>query len=216
MEPTRRQESDTRVLEPSRSYFLWIDGVGGYLILSSHRVTIGQANAESMPDIAVLADISRQHATLQRDAEGYCLEAHRRVLVNGQQVDRGILVSGDRLTLGGVCQFAFTLPAPLSTSARLEPVSGHRLLEPVRAVLLMAETLVLGPGPASHVMIEEAPAPLILYRQGAGLALKYPGEFQVEGKAYRDRAPLEPGRIATADGVSLSLEEASRTPPPRA
>ena len=46
-------------------YVLWIDGVGGYLICLSHRVTLGQAGANPSPDIAILADVSRHHATIE-------------------------------------------------------------------------------------------------------------------------------------------------------
>lgn len=215
MGTTCRPQADTRPTSPSRSYLLWIDGVGGYLVLPGHRVSLGQVNGEAMPDIAVLADISRHHVTMQRDSEGYFLQAHRPVRVNGQPVEQCFLASGDRLTLGTTCQFAFSLPAPLSTSARLEPVSGHRLLQPVRAVLLMADTLILGPQPAAHVLVEEAPVPLILFRQGDGLALRCPGEFQIDGCVHRDRAPLEPGRIVVTHGVSFSLEETPRKEPAR-
>src|ERR1700730_3640884 len=48
-----------RSLEPASQYLLWIDGVGGFLVCLSHRVTLGQANPESIVDIPLLADISR-------------------------------------------------------------------------------------------------------------------------------------------------------------
>ena len=38
---------------------LWIDGVGGYLLCLSHRVTLGQSLSESPVDIALIADVSR-------------------------------------------------------------------------------------------------------------------------------------------------------------
>src|SRR5205085_2531714 len=74
-----------RTLEPPSQYLLWIDGVGGFLVCLSHRVTLGQANPESVVDIPLLADVSRHHATIQRDPEGCFLEAIRKVQVNGQQ-----------------------------------------------------------------------------------------------------------------------------------
>ena len=64
-----------RTLEPPSQYLLWIDGVGGFLVCLSHRVTLGQANPESAVDIPLLADVSRHHATIQRDPEGCFLEA---------------------------------------------------------------------------------------------------------------------------------------------
>src|SRR4051812_23079890 len=102
---------------PPSEYFLWIDGVGGYLICLKPRVTLGQAAPEQAPDLAILAAVARHHATLQRDAEGYVLEAVRKTSVNGQAAEKIFLRSGDRLTLGAACQLLFVQPVPLSASA---------------------------------------------------------------------------------------------------
>jgi len=73
------------------------------------------------------------------------VESIRPLQVNGQTVTKATLVPGDRVTLGAACQFRFLLPVPVSTSALLQLVSGHRLPVSVDGILLMAETLVLGP-----------------------------------------------------------------------
>src|SRR5688572_30548644 len=106
-------------------------------------------------DIALLADVSRHHATIQRDTEGYFLEAVRSVQINGQPSDKTLLRSGDRITLGSSCQLQFWQPVPVSTSARVDMVSGHRFAEPVQAVLLMADTLVIGPTSQAHVQVPD-------------------------------------------------------------
>src|SRR5438876_748117 len=117
-------------MEPSR-FLLWIDGVGGYLVCPKPRVTLGQPGGEPAPDLAILADVSRHHATIQRDSEGYFLEAIRKLALNGQPAEKAFLRSGDRLTLGSACQLVFTQPVPFSVSARLELVSGQRWQFPV-------------------------------------------------------------------------------------
>src|SRR5512145_2091838 len=124
-------------------HLLWIDGVGGFLVCPAPRITLGHASARPAPDMPLLADVSRLHAALQRDAEGYALEAFRPVQVNGRDCERATLRSGDRITLGASCQLMFWQPLPVSASARLDVASGHRLTFPVSSVLLMAETLVL-------------------------------------------------------------------------
>jgi hypothetical protein len=187
---------------------LWIDGVGGYLVCLNPRVTLGQGGPDGAPDLAILAAISRHHATVQRDAEGYFLEAVRKVALNGQSVERAFLRSGDRLTLGTACQLMFSQPVPISASARLDLVSGQRWLYPVNGVLLMAETLVFGPGPQSHVVIEELKQPLILFRPKDGLAVRYGGNLVISGQPYKDRGPLAPGAQVTADALSFALESA--------
>src|SRR5262249_47545035 len=45
-----------------RRFLLWVDGVGGYLVCLSNRVTFGQATAEGPVDVPLFADVSRLHA----------------------------------------------------------------------------------------------------------------------------------------------------------
>lgn len=191
-------------------YALWIDGVGGYLVCLSHRVTIGQSLADTPVDIALTADVSRHHATIQRDTEGYFLEAVRKVQINGQKIDKALLRSSDRITLGSSCQLQFWQPAPVSTSARLDMVSGHRFAEPVQAVLLMADTLVIGPSAQSHVQVPDMTQALVLFRNKSGLAARWPGSMLIGGKTYQERGPLEPGSALTTEQISLALERVGR------
>jgi hypothetical protein len=195
---------ETWIHEPPSQYLLWVDGVGGFLVCLGRRVTVGQAGGRERPDIGVLADISRHHATIQRDAEGYYLEAVRKVTINGHQAEKAFLHSGDRLTLGVSCQFLFTQPVPVSSSARLEPVS-HRLVQPAGVVLLMADTLVLGRGQA-HVVIDDLEKPIILHRNQAGLAIRHDGPMSINGHTFEGRGPLEAGAKVKTEKLALALE----------
>ena len=187
-------------------YYLWIDGVGGYLVCLANTVTIGQATPESGVDIPVFADISRHHATLTRDPEGYSLHAVRSVLVNDRQVDRALVQSGDRVTLGKSCQFLFRQPVAVSASAVLELVSGHRLRVAVDAVLMMAESLVLGPGPQAHIVVPELRQPLVLFRGRDGLGIHGSAKMVIGGRPCRDRGHIEPGATVSGEDFSLGLE----------
>src|SRR6185437_5329446 len=141
-----------------RRFLLWVDGVAGYLVCTGTRVTFGQAVLEGGPvDVPLFADVSRVHADISRDGEGYLVESGkaapvngrevtRTVLVNGKDVGRSVLAPGDRVTLGSACQFLFPRPVTVSATARLELTSGHRLMLPVEGVLLMANEVILGPG----------------------------------------------------------------------
>lgn len=198
--------SATWIAGPTSQYVLWIDGVGGYLLCLSNRVSLGQPADQKQADLPIVADLSRQHATIHREAEGYFLEAARKTQVNGQTVEKTWLRSGDRVTLGRACQLRFTQPAPVSASARLDLESGHRWLRPVEAVLLMAETVVLGPGSQSHVVIADLPQPIIFYRAKDGLAVRYAGDLAINGQACRQRGDLPLGARIQADDWSMTLE----------
>jgi tetratricopeptide (TPR) repeat protein len=194
---------------PSR-FWLWIDGVGGYLICLRNRVSFGQASPDNYADVPFYADLSRQHAVLTRDTEGYCLEALKPVQVNGKDVSKALLQPGDRVTLGNSCQFQFRQPVPVSTSARLDLVSGHRLRQPVDAVLLMADTLILGPGSQVHVAMPDLKQPLIFYRHKDGLGVRHVGNLLINGQPVRERGLLGPGANVAGDDFALALEAVGR------
>lgn len=192
--------------EAGRRFMLWIDGVGGYLICLGNRVTIGQASATASVDIALVADVSRLHAALSRDSEGYLLEALRPVSVNGQPSEKTLLQSGDRVTLGSCCQLRFSQPVPVSTTAQLEVTSGHRLPLAVAKVFLMADTLVLGPGPQAHVIMPDLRQSVVLFRNRDGLGVRYPGDLVVDGVPCRERGVLGGNSRVAGDDFAFAVE----------
>lgn len=188
-------------------FLLWIDGVGGYLVCLGTRLTFGQAQPDARVDVPLVADVSRLHAGLVRDAEGYVIEAMRPILVNGASTTRALLQSGDQVTLGTTCRFLFRLPVAGSTSARLDLVSGHRLPTAVDGVLLMAETLVLGPGQA-HVAVPGLSEPVILFRHRDGLGMRHGGTLAVNGQPSSGRTILPGHAVIAGDEVSFAIDPA--------
>jgi tetratricopeptide (TPR) repeat protein len=189
-------------------FLLWIDGVGGYLVCLGARLTFGQAALDAHVDVPLVADVSRLHATLTRDSEGYLLEAVRPIQVNGQSATRALLQAGDRVTLGTSCQFLFRLPVPGSTTARLDLVSGHRLPLAVDGVLLLAETLVLGGEAPSHVTVPELKEPVVLFRNKDGLGVRHKGKLWVDGQESGGRSLLGPQATVTGDDFAFAIEPA--------
>ncbi|MFO0810625.1 MAG: hypothetical protein U0746_18515 [Gemmataceae bacterium] len=194
---------------PPKRFLLWIDGVGGYLVCLGNRISFG-AVAEANVDVPLLADLSRLHATLSRDGEGYVIESTRPLQVNGRSADKVALTPGDRVTLGSACQFLFQVPVPVSTSARLELVSGHRLPLSVDGILLMAETLVMGDGPQAHIVVPGLETNIVFYRTKDGVGVRYPGEFRVNGEPRTDRDALPPFAAVSGKEISFALEPATR------
>jgi len=202
-----RKKRDDVVCEglPGR-FLLWIDGVGGYLVCLGNRITFGHATADSHIDVPLVADVSRLHASLSRDAEGYVLEAVKPIQVNGQTTTRALLRPLDRVTLGTSCQFQFQQPAPVSATARLDLVSGHRLSLTVDGILLMADTLVLGTGPQVHVQIPDLRKNVVLFRHKAGVGLRHDGNLYVNGKKSEPRTVLGANATVVGDEISFTIE----------
>jgi FHA domain len=201
-----------RVVEaagPRGRFLLWVDGVGGYLVCMDDRIVLGRAGPDSHADIPLMGDLSRNHATLVRNGEGYLLQAHQASFVNGKPVaEQVVLRDGDVIRLGSTVELEFRQPSPVSATARLAIVSRHRLPLAVDGVLLMAETCIVGGAGAGQAHIP-APAiehPVVLYRQAGTLGCRAPGAFDVDGKTCAARAPLSLHSSVLGDGFSFSLE----------
>ena len=198
--------SSTGVQIPKR-FLLWVDGVGGFLVCLANRVTFGQATAETPVDVPLFADVSRLHAELTRDGEGYIIESGKGVLVNGTSTNRAVLAAGDRVTLGATCQFLFHKPVAVSSTARLELTSGHRLPVAVDGVLLMGNELILWPEPESHIIVRGLPIQVMIYRSKDGLGVRVPDcRFRIDETVCHDRAALPLPSVVTSDHLTFAVE----------
>jgi hypothetical protein len=207
--PVGEVETNGAPAEPlSPRFMLWIDGVGGYLVCLGNRLTFGQASLDARADVPLVADVSRLHATLTRDAEGYLMEAVRPIQINGQTTTRALLQSGDRVTLGASCQFQFRLPVPGNMTARVDLVSGHRLPVSVDAVLLMNETLVLAGVTQAHIVVPDLKQPVVLFRHKDGLGVRHAGEMRIDGQKCSGRSLLGPRSTVSGEDIAFAVEPA--------
>ncbi|MEM8865165.1 MAG: FHA domain-containing protein [Planctomycetota bacterium] len=227
--PSKPSTSDTAAgSTPVDRRMLWVDAVGGYLVCLDDAVMLGQPNGGgASPAIPILADISRRHAILRREAGAYVLEPLGPVLLDGQPIT-GPAVLGDShliqlnagqpgaaqpgtgkpatgATVAGV-QIRFTRPHALSATARLEIESGHRTTPSADGVLLMAESCILGPNTHSHIRCKDWKEDVILFRQGEGLACRSSGELSVDGKLFAGPAPIGGNSRIEGEDFAISSE----------
>ena len=188
-------------------WLLWIDSVGGFLVCEGSEVQIGQAVPGNDVDVPLLADISRHHASIRRDEEGYLIEAAREVRVDGRATE-GMTWLGDGSTieLGSTVRFQFRRPHPLSGTARLDLLSHHRTQPAAAAILLMADTCVLGPSSTCHVTCRNWNAELMLFRRDGKLSCRSEKRFSVDGAGYDQVAPIEGAKRIEGDRFCLSIE----------
>ncbi len=192
---------------PKGRFLLWVDGVGGYLVCMDDRIVLGRAGPDSQADIPLMGDLSRNHATLLRNGEGYLLQAHQASFVNGKPVvDQVVLHDGDVIRLGSSVELEFRQPSPVSATARISIVSRHRLPLAVDGVLLMAETCIVGEAAQAHIPAPALKEPIVLYRQAGALWCRAAGAFDVDGRTCAARAPLTLHSSVLGDGFSFSLE----------
>jgi hypothetical protein len=191
---------------PPRNFHLWVDGVGGYLLCCSSRVSVGLAQVSHSVDIPISADLTRLHAYFVRDSEGYFLDGIESVHVNERTVERRLLRTNDVVQLGSA-SFRFTMPVPLSLTARLDRLSPHRLGSSLDAVILCHESCTLGQGPA-HIPADSMTTPVRLIRRRDEFSVLCPGPIDVNGHLFEDRAPLStknPVSVATTS-VRFTME----------
>jgi hypothetical protein len=200
-EPVTRQQIKSRFL-------LWVDAVGGYLVCLNSEITIGQATPGNGVDVPIQADLSRRHATIRRQGESYVIEPLGRVRVEGKMIESTTLLSdGDEIELGsGVC-LRFRKSHALSASARLDFVSRHRPQPYADAVLLMAESCVLGPKWHNHVVCRDWPDDVVLYRQDDDLYCRSMQPLEIDGLLCDGRGRITQSSRVTGDDFSMSLEE---------
>lgn len=193
---------------------LWIDGVGGYLVSLADDLLIGQPAAPggAQPGLAILADLSRRHARLSRTNGSYVLTPLAEVTVDDRVIDGPtVLDEGALIGLGDV-RLRFARPHALSASALLTIESGHRTTPAADAILLMAESCVLGPKPHSHIRCPDWQDEAILFRGGdAGLVCRAGGGLLVDGTPTDGPAPVSPGKRIEGQDFALCVEEVTET-----
>jgi len=199
--------------QPDR-LMLWIDAVGGFWVCLADTVTLGQSDTDGEIDVPIFGDLSRRHARIRRDGEGYLVEAIGLTRVDGRRVgDAAPLRNGSRIELGDRVRLVFRRPHALSATARLDFVSHHRTRPSSDAVLLMADSCILGPGARCHVVCRDWPQEVILYQHDGQLFCRTAGTLEIDGKTYRNRGPLLWNSRVAGDGFSLNLEVLSSSTP---
>ena len=202
----RQATAVTNANRNSRS-LLWVDAVGGFLVCTGDDVVLGQPVPGSDVDIPIRGDLSRRHAVIHRDGEGYLIEPVRLVAVNSRPITRvTTLHDGDLVKLGDSVELRFRRPHPLSHTARLDFVSFHRTQPATDGVLLLSDSCILGPNDACHVVCPRWSHEVVIYRHGDGLACRSPKGLKIDGIEHRGRGPLAERSQVGGSDWSFSVE----------
>jgi hypothetical protein len=197
--------------KPADRFLLWVDAVGGYWVCLADELIVGQPGDRGGVDIPILADISSRHARIRRDGEGYVIDAFREVRVGGRLVNpTELLTDGSRIEIGPGVKLQIRRTHPLSLTARLDFLSRHRTQPPTDAVLLLADSCVLGPKPHSHVVCRDWTREVILFRHDEKLYCHATGRFEIDGVACKNRGQLRSNSRVSGEGFSFKLEPVER------
>lgn len=186
---------------------LWIDGVGGYLLWNKPELILGQASPAGSADLGIMGDISRKSLALRRAARDCFLEPFQPLRVNTQEIARPhLLRHGDLIEVGSAVQVRFEQPHVLSATARLEKVSLHRWQPSVAAVLLLADSCIIGPRAGSHILCSTWENEITLIQQAGNWWLRTTRDVEVNNQMIQGPVAIGPGLRLRNDNFSLSFE----------
>ena len=206
-----RSEHDTvNGQPPIDRRMLWIDSVGALLVCLDDQIVLGQPAGEpgTGPAVPILADLSRRHAIIRREAGRYVLQPLGKVRIDRSEVSETTVLPDQCIVeLGEGVRFRFEKPHALSATARLTPESGHRLSPPADAVLLMADSCVLGPAAHCHVRCRGWTDDVVLFRQQGELFCRSKQPLVVDGVQQTGTVPLAGNPRIEGQDFALTVED---------
>ena len=120
--------------------------------------------------------------------------------------ERTLLSDGDEIELGSNVRLRFRQPHALSASARLEFASRHRTQPSADAVLLMAESCVLGPNWQNHVVCRDWSDDVVLFRQDDALYCRSMDAIEIDGELFDGKGKVTRNARIAGEDFAMSLE----------
>ncbi|MCA9036289.1 MAG: hypothetical protein KDA91_14235 [Planctomycetaceae bacterium] len=207
--PTSTLKADPVWQSECERYVLWIDGVGAWQLCMGGQFLIGGPTLEHQAaDICLLANLSRQHATLKRIREDWFIQPHAATVVSGRTItDQTLLKTGDQIKLAERVRLGFRIPSILSGSAVIDFESSHRPTQSVNGIILMTDTCLLGPRRDHHVCCPDWGDLVVLFRQDGQLRCRSKLPLKVNDVQIRDSAPLQDGAIVSCEDLRFRIEK---------
>jgi hypothetical protein len=205
---SRCSEDDTVAgKEQSRRALLWVDEVGGFLVCLDDCVVLGQPSPGDGVAVPILADLSRRHAMIRRDGGAYVLEPHQRTSVDGRPIaGPHVLADNQLIQLGDSVRLRFNKPHALSATARLTIESHHKTQPSADAILLMADSCVLGPNKHCHVRCRDWKRDVVVYRNNDQLLCRADEPLVIDGAAAGGESEIQSGLRVEGEEFSFTWE----------
>jgi hypothetical protein len=182
------------------------------LLLRSDRIRIGSASRSDGIDIPLLTDGISEPVEIRRQGDDYLLTSAAALEINRCQVTSRLLADGDVLSIGRRGRIRFSKPVAASSTAMLELTSAAMQRAEIRRVALFADSLILGKGPHSQVVIREAEDRYVLYGSGDQFAIRTLGPEPASNKGTAD-VPIVVGESVALPEMRLRITPYQTSPP---
>jgi hypothetical protein len=186
---------------------LWVDAVGGFLVCLDDVISIGQPSPSESLALPILADLSRRHAIIRRDAGAYVIDPLQRTFVDGRAINGPFVLADNQLIqLGDNVHIRFTKPHALSMTDRLVLECHHKTQPSADGVLLMADSCVLGPNRHCHVRCRDWQRDIVIYRQNNQVFCRADEPLSIDGVAATSGNEIQSGSSVEGESFSFAWE----------
>ena len=197
------------------AFLLRVDEGGEQLVMRGESISIGNVQ-KACADLPVLAKLAGGHARIQRSMsvhggrEDSGVAEDGAVKVEGKDVTRQVLKSGDKIALGPALGVLYQRPSSRSLTSRLLLQSGFQVAGTDR-VLLMKDRgrdgrVLIGPGRDVHVTVAKATGEVELFANNAGqMRIFCEQGGSIDGTVFKGEHPVAAGQVIEACGITFLL-----------
>ena len=192
-------------------YTIWIDGVGAWRLCLQNDLTIGgPGRKDHAADLQLMANLARKHFRISRVGEDYFINTEKDAdaWLDERRIRQSTpLRNNQRILAGGNVKLGFSQPTALSASAVLQFQSVHRPAQSLDGLIMMHDTVLLGPGAENHIRCPDWPTSVVLFRRRNNeLWCRSREQLAVDGMPLNESARVVPGAIVTGEDVSFRVE----------
>jgi hypothetical protein len=181
---------------------MWIDGIGGFLLVTSPEAWIGRYVEQPGVQIALAADLHRRHAKIDYLDNAHWLSLNGPGQVDGEPIRQTHrLTSGQTISLGNSIEMCYRQPYPNTGTATLTMSAAQRTIPWSDAIILLGDSLMIGSGRRSHLYCPDWNRTLVFFRRRGQLFLR------CGGSTLYNPVELNGQRI---DGATHQVTERSR------
>ncbi|MDB4393961.1 hypothetical protein OAF37_03815 [Rubripirellula sp.] len=188
-------DSQQNIQTPSASRWrLWIDGCGGYLLVNGVQWSVGGLSRATNADVCVQADWPRLAGQISRRGADYFWQGQNSL------ESKTLLTDGTPFPIQGSALMTLGKPSQLSDTAVLSLNAPHRFDQHVDGVVLVRETVLVGPGSDCHLRCRGASDRAILQLKD--------NQWYAKAGLLGDFQKLEVGHRVVIQSLAMTLEMA--------
>ena len=188
-------DSQQNIQTPSASRWrLWIDGCGGYLLVNGVQWSVGGLSRATNADVCVQADWPRLAGQISRRGADYFWQGQNSL------ESKTLLTDGTPFPIQGSALMTLGKPSQLSDTAVLSLNAPHRFDQHVDGVVLVRETVLVGPGSDCHLRCRGASDRAILQLKN--------NQWYAKAGLLGDFQKLEVGHRVVIQSLAMTLEMA--------